>query len=102
MKSALLQLTYVAFKRYEKTGNKKHTTCVATLLQNEMKSDVARFTTHVRTCQQPDLVQDRSDEGGKKRNVVFQLVLQQCCKANCMFFVACFPVPLVIHVSTLS
>ena len=61
-----------------------------------MKSDVARFTTHVRTCQQPDLVQDRSDEGGKKRNVVFQLVLQQCCKASCTFFVPRFSVPYVV------
>ena len=25
-----------------------------------MKSDVARFTTYVQTCQQPDLVQDQT------------------------------------------
>ena len=29
------------------------------MLQNGLESDVARFTTHVQTCQQPDLVQDR-------------------------------------------
>ena len=28
----------------------KQTTCLATLLQNELNSDVARFTTHVQTC----------------------------------------------------
>ena len=27
-------------------GNKKHATCLATLLQNELNSDVARFTNH--------------------------------------------------------
>ena len=30
--------------------NKKRATCFATLPQNELKSDVARFITHVRTC----------------------------------------------------
>ena len=45
------------------------------MLQNGLESDVARFTTHVQTCQQPDLVQDRFHEGGKTRNVALQLVL---------------------------
>ena len=36
--------------RYGKTGNKKWTTCFATLLQNELNSDVVRFTTPVQTC----------------------------------------------------
>ena len=31
-------------------GNKKRATCFATLLQNELNSDVARFTTYVQTC----------------------------------------------------
>jgi len=31
-------------------GNKKHATWIATLLQNELNSDVARLTTNVRTC----------------------------------------------------
>ena len=35
---------------YSKTGNKKRATCFATLLQNEMNTDVARFTTRIRTC----------------------------------------------------
>ena len=36
--------------RYGKTGNKKRATCFETLQQNQLKSDVARFTTHVQTC----------------------------------------------------
>ena len=31
-------------------GNKKRATCFATLLQNELNSDVAHFTTLVQTC----------------------------------------------------
>ena len=34
--------------RYGKTGNKKRATCLATLLQNELNNDVARFTTHIK------------------------------------------------------
>ena len=37
-----------------------------------MKSDVERFTTYVQTCQQPDLVQDRFDDGGKTPNITFR------------------------------
>ena len=62
-------------KGTEKRATKKHATSFATLLQNELESDVARFTTHVQTCQQPDLVQDRFHEGGKTRNVALRLVL---------------------------
>ena len=36
--------------RYGKTGNKKRAAGFETLLQNQLKSDVARFTTHVQTC----------------------------------------------------
>ena len=53
----------------EKTRNKKCATCFATLLQNELNSDVAHFTTHVQTCLQPDLLQDRCNVGGKRRNI---------------------------------
>ena len=35
--------------------------------------------------------------GGKTCNIAFQLVLQQCCKRSCMFFVARFSVPLVVY-----
>ena len=47
----------------------------------------------VQTCQQPDLLQDRFDVGGKARSIALQLVLQQCCKTSCMFFVTRFSVP---------
>ena len=37
--------------RYGKTANKKRATCFATLLQNELNSDVARFTTReIKLC----------------------------------------------------
>ena len=35
--------------RHGNTGNKKLPTCLATLLHNELNSDVARFTTN-QTC----------------------------------------------------
>ena len=34
--------------RYRKTGNKKRATCFATLLRNELNSDVTRFTTYIK------------------------------------------------------
>ena len=34
--------------------------------------------------------------GGKTRNIAIQLVLQQCCKTSCTFFVARFSVPSVL------
>ena len=39
--------------------------------------DVARFTSHVQSCEQPDLLQDSFDPGmgGKTRNIAIQLVL---------------------------
>ena len=48
------------------------------LLQKEwLKSDVARFTTHVQNCYRPDLLQDRFHVDGKTRNIAVQLVLEQ-------------------------
>ena len=35
---------------YSKTGNKKRATGFATLLQNEMNTDVVCFNTRIRTC----------------------------------------------------
>ena len=34
---------------FDKTGKKKRATYLAKLMQNELKSDVARFTAHVQT-----------------------------------------------------
>ena len=38
-------------------------------------------------------VVNRFDVGGKTHNIAFQLVLQQCCKTSCTFFVARFSLP---------
>ena len=78
--------------RYVKTGNKKH--CFATLMQNELNSDVARFTTHIKPVLQQIRLLAGLNTGGKTRNIAIQLVLQKCCKTSCTFFVARFPVPL--------
>ena len=91
-----LQYIFVALRkddstlRYGKTGNKKHATCFSTLLQNEFNINVARFTTHVQTCLSTNQVVNRFDVGGKTRDIAIQLVLQQCCKTSCTFFVARF------------
>ena len=37
--------------------------------------------------------------GGKTRNVAIQLVVQQCCKTSCTFFVARFYAPLLISLT---
>ena len=71
-------------------GDRKRATCLATLLQNKLNSDVACFTTQAQTCLQPDLSQDGFDMGGNTRNIAIQLVLKQCCKTSCAFFAAHF------------
>ena len=45
---------------YGKTGNKRRASCFATLLQNELNSHVARFTTQVNKTLKPHLLQDTS------------------------------------------
>ena len=61
--------------RYGKTGNKKHATCLATLLQNELNSDVARFTTHIKPVLQQIRLLTGLNVGGKTRNITIQIVL---------------------------
>ena len=83
---------------FRKTGNKN----LQLVLQHwcktdELKSDVARFTTHVQTCWQPDLLQNRFDVGGKTRAqhrylTRFAAMLQN----KLRFFVARFTLPLVM------
>ena len=80
--------------RYGKTGNKKRATCFATLLQNKLNSNVARFTTHIKPVLQQIRLLIGLNVGGKTRNIAIQLDLQQCCKTSCTFFVARFFVPL--------
>lgn len=83
--------------RYGKTGDKRHETFLATLLQNELQGDVARFATLV----EPVLHQVRLLTGlnvcGRTCSVAFQLVLRRCCKGSCMFLIARFAVPLVVN-----
>ena len=81
--------------KVRKTGNKRRATCLATLLQNELNSDVARFTTHIKPVLQQIRLLTGLNMGGKTHNIAIQLVLQQCCKKSCTFFVARFSVPLI-------
>ena len=53
-----------------------------------MNSDVARFTTHIKPVLQQIRLLTGLNVGGKKRNIAIQLVLQQCCRTSCTFFVA--------------
>ena len=78
------------FKRRENTafiprkvrGTKKHATCLVTLLQNELNSDVARFTAHIKPVLQQIRLLTGLNVGGKTRNIAIQLVLQQCRKRS--------------------
>ena len=60
----------------------------ATLLQNELNSQVARFTTHIRTCPASNKVARFFFLVGKMPAIAVQLILQQCCKTSRMSFVA--------------
>ena len=53
--------------------------------------NVARFTTHVQTCKQPDLLQDRFDVGGITRNIAIQLVCSNVAKNVVRFLLPVFP-----------
>ena len=65
--------------RYGNACNKKQATLLPTLLQNELNSDVKRFNTHIKPVLQQIRLLTGLNVGGKTRNIVFQLVLQQCC-----------------------
>ena len=83
-------------KGTEKRATKKRATCFATLLQNELNTDVARFTTHIKPVLQQIRLLTGLNVGGKTRNIAIQRVLQQCYKKSCTFFVARFSVPAVL------
>ena len=72
--------------RHGNTGNKKLSTCLATLLQNELNSEVARFTNHIKPVLQQIRFWTGVNVGGKTCNIAIQLVLKQCCKTRCPFF----------------
>ena len=63
------------FSKVRENGPQKTCNLFCHIATKRVENDVARFTTNVQTFQQPDLVQDRFDEGGKTRNVSLQLVL---------------------------
>ena len=69
-------------------GNKKCATCFATLQQNELNSDVAHFTTHIKPVLQQIRLLTGLNVGGKMRNIAIK-----CCKTSCTFFVTHFSVP---------
>ena len=72
-------------------ATKKHATCLPTLLQIKLNSDVVHFTTNIK----PVLPQIRLltvlNVGGKMRSSTFQLVLQQCCKTSCTLLLPILP-----------
>ena len=72
-------------------------TCLATLLQNELNSDVARFTTHIKPVLQQIRLLTGFIEGAKTRNIALQLVLQQSCKRKLHVFVARFTEALFVN-----
>ena len=62
------------YQGYGKTGRKRHATFLTTLPQNDLNSDVARFTTHIKPVLQQIRLLTGLNEGGKTRNVAVQLV----------------------------
>ena len=51
-----------------KNGQHIRATCLATLLQNKLNSDLARFTTHVKPVLQQNSLLTGFNTGGKTRN----------------------------------
>ena len=68
--------TRAHYLNYGKTGNKKHATCHAAMLKNELNSDVAPFTTHIKPVWQQIRLLTGLNLSGKTRNIAFQLVPQ--------------------------
>ena len=84
-------LRMMTLEKYK--GGVKRATCFATLLQNDLNSNVARFTTHIKPVLQQIRLLTGLNMDGKTHNIAIELVLQQCCKTSCMFFVARFSAP---------
>ena len=76
----------IGYLKNGKTGNKKRAICFATWLQNELNSDVARFTNYENKPYNLISCKTGSNMGGKTRNIATQLGLQQCCKTSCTFY----------------
>ena len=94
----VLDRACVAFGRLwllkvRKNGQQKTCSLFCNIAANELNSVVARFTTHIKPVLQQIRLLTGLNVGGKTRNIAIQLVLQQCCKTSCMFFVARFCIP---------
>ena len=87
-------ISYSCRLRYETTRNKKRVSCFATLLQNELKSDVARFITHIKPFLQQIRLLTGLNMDSKTCNIAIQLVLLPCCKTSYTFLFAIFSLPL--------
>ena len=78
----------IGYLRNGKTGNEKRK-IFATWLQNELNSDVARFTTHENKPCNLICCKTGSNIGGKTRNITIQLGLKQCCAQNKLHVFCC-------------
>ena len=76
-------------------GNKKHATCFATLLQNELYSDVARFTTNIKPVLQQMRLLTGLNVGVKRATSQFNSFCSTVAQQVARFFVARFSEPLV-------
>ena len=85
----------IGYLKNGKTGNKKRAICFTAWLQNELNSDVARFTTYENKPYNLISCKTGSNMGVKTRNIATQLGLQQCCKTSCTFLVTRFTAALV-------
>ena len=78
--------------KYGKTGNKKRATCFATLLQNELNSDVARYKAHVKPVLQQIRLLTGLNMGGKtRRTLLFNSVCSNVAKHVARFLLSVFP-----------
>ena len=72
-------------------------TCLATFLQNELNSDVARYTTHIKPVLQQIRLLTGLNVAGKTRTIAFELVLQQKLQNKLHLFVARFTEALAVR-----
>ena len=68
-----------------------HATCNTTMLQNELNSDVVRFTNYIKPVMQQIRLLTGLNGGGKTRNIAFQLALHQCCETSRPFLLLVLP-----------
>ena len=66
------------------------------LFAGQLNSDFARITTHIKPVLQQIRLLKVFNVSYKTRNIAFQLVLQQCYKTSCTFFVSRFTEALVV------